>query len=106
MNGAAVLDREAAGMTVVLGTFAGEEEVENMTTASILSRPATRSSRRSRPHGIDLAIMRVSLAMLLWARRRAERNIVSSAEQRRALEVQRGIEARERSWQRLASRRF
>lgn len=54
--------------------------------------------------------MRLSLAMLIWARRHAERSAAveaepTGAEQRRLLEVQRGIEARERSWQRLASRR-
>ena len=43
--------------------------------------------RRVRPSGFDRAVMRLSLAMLLWARRRAERTVVSPEEhalQRRA----------------------
>ena len=38
------------------------------------------SVRRVRPTGFDRAVMRLSLAMLLWARRRAERTFVSPEE--------------------------
>lgn len=30
-------------------------------------------ARRARAHGVDLLVMRVSMAALLWARRRADR---------------------------------
>jgi hypothetical protein len=39
-----------------------------------------RTARRARPHGIDLIVMRLSLAMLLWARERADRSTLSHEE--------------------------
>lgn len=55
-------------MSVVDSNFITTEEVTTM-TATIYPQ----SIRRVRPHGIDRAIMRVSLMALLWARRHAER---------------------------------
>lgn len=53
------------------------------------------SARRSRPRGIDLLVMRVSLAMLLWARRRANRTAMSREENLRRREVAAATTARE-----------
>jgi hypothetical protein len=44
--------------------------------------PKASAARRARPYGFDLLVMRISLAMLLWARRRADRTAVTRAEQR------------------------
>lgn len=45
-------------------------------TASITARPPSRTvaASRSRAQGIDLVIIRLSLAALRWARRRADRS--------------------------------
>lgn len=53
------------------------------------------SARRSRPRGIDLLVMRMSLAMLLWARRRANRTAMSREEHLRRREVAAATAARE-----------
>lgn len=53
------------------------------------------SARRSRPHGIDLLVMRMSLAMLLWARRRANRTVMTREENLRRREVAVATEVRE-----------
>lgn len=38
------------------------------------------ASRRVRPAGFERAVMRLSLAVLLWARRRADRSAISPEE--------------------------
>lgn len=67
-----------------------------MTTASY-AQPA----RRVRPHGIDRAIMRLSLMTLLWARRHAERTAVSYEEHTRLHNELRGVHRREHDAQLL-----
>jgi hypothetical protein len=53
------------------------------------------AGRRVRPHGLDRAVMRVSLALLLWARRRADRAAITSEEHGRLLRDQYAIQRRE-----------
>lgn len=90
----------AAGMSVAIGNFAGKEEVNTMTATTVSSRDyaaprdytaardhaasrayAVPGARRAQPHGVDRLVMRLSLAMLLWARHRADRGVVSRDEQ-------------------------
>ncbi len=54
-------------------------------TATTATTPAfgREVTRRARPHGIDLAVMRVSLAMLLWARKRSQRTTFTHDEHAR-----------------------
>ena len=42
-------------------------------------------TRRTRPHGIDLAVIRISLAMLLWARKRSQRTMLTHDEYARVV---------------------
>jgi len=51
--------------------------------------------RRVRPHGLDRAVMRASLAMLLWARRHADRTAVSHEEHTRMYRETQGLQRRE-----------
>lgn len=53
-------------------TTEGEARTMSVTTAYTRRYPPV-PSRRARPHGVDRLVMRLSLAMLLWARRRADR---------------------------------
>jgi hypothetical protein len=70
-------------MSVVDRSLAVEEEVKTMTTTHVFASQyaaqssATRVPRRARPHGIDRLVMRLSLAMLLWARHRADRGVLT-----------------------------
>lgn len=54
-------------------------------------------TRRTRARGLERAVMRVGLAMLLWARRRADRQILSRDENTRRLAIQQGLADREHS---------
>ncbi len=65
-------------MSVADRIFEPQEEVETMTSAQTMYAPMR--SRRARPHGLDRALMRASLAMLLWARRHADRTAISYEE--------------------------
>jgi hypothetical protein len=62
------------------------------------------TATRSRPRGIDLLVMRVSLAMLHWARRRADRASVTREEHKRRLAVQADIARRQHADALLAAR--
>lgn len=68
----------ALEMSVVERNFNTKEEGNTMSTASY-----AQAIRRVRPHGVDRAIMRLSLMTLLWARRHAERTAVSHEEHTR-----------------------
>ncbi len=57
------------------------------------SHPLT--TTRSRARGIDLLVMRLSLAMLHWARRRADRDVLPREEQARRHQVRADIAHRE-----------
>jgi hypothetical protein len=69
-----------AGMSVVEPTFKTQKEVKQMTTATatdldlLLSTTRDGVSRQSRPSAIDRAVMRLSVAMLRWARNHANRS--------------------------------
>ena len=52
---------------------------------------------RARARGLERAVMRVAMAMLLWARRRADRQILSRDENMRRLTNQQQLAAREHS---------
>lgn len=66
-------------MSVAGPTFNSQEEVTTMTATTVSYR------QRTRPHGFDRVVMRLSLAMLLWARRRCDRGTVSRDEHTRML---------------------
>lgn len=58
--------------------------------------------RRARPSGFDRLVMRLSLAALLWARRRADRAVPTREEHARRYELQRDRERRELARHHLA----
>ena len=86
------LERPAA-TSVVRRSFEVEREVKTMTASVVLDRQL---ARRTRPTGLDRIVMRISLAMLLWARRHADRTAISREEHIRRYEVHRAVERRER----------
>jgi hypothetical protein len=63
-----------------------------------------RTARRPRPRGFDRAVMRLSLAMLVWARKRADRAVISREEQILRFENQRVVERLENDRIRLTTR--
>ncbi len=94
-----LLDR-APEMSVAERTFEPKEEVYTMTTTTAFG------VRRARPHGLDRAIMRVSLMMLLAARRHADRTAVSYEAHTRRHTVRLATQRRENSAVSLISRVF
>ena len=67
----------APEMSVADRNFDTKREVNTMTATTAFG------PRRARPHGLDRAIMRVSLMMLLAARRHADRTAVGYEEHTR-----------------------
>lgn len=67
----------APEMSVAEPSFDGEREVSTMTATTAMY------TRRPRPHGLDRLVMRVSLMMLLAARRHADRTAVGYEEHTR-----------------------
>lgn len=82
-------------MSVAPSNFTTKEEVTTMTATSYTPATYAQATRRVRPHGIDRAIMRVSLMTLLWARRHAERTAVSHEEHTRMHRETLGLQRRE-----------
>lgn len=82
----------ASAVSVVRGRIEIEEEFP-MTASNALS-PAL----RGRARGFDLLAMRVSLAVLLWARRRADRHAISRDDHARRMRLQRETERREHGY--------
>jgi hypothetical protein len=87
-----LLERPATGatenpaeMSAVDRRFDSKEEVRTMTA----------TTARPRPHGLDRAVMRLSLAMMIWARKRAERSAMTHSQRGRQVSQARAIEARE-----------
>ena len=80
-------------MSVVTRNFDSKEEVKTMTAT--LSRSTLAQASRVRPHGIDRAIMRLSLMTLRWARRHAERTAISYEEHTRLRSESLGVYRRE-----------
>lgn len=62
------------------------------------------SARRARPSGFDRAVMRLSLAMLLWARRHAERTAITRDEHTRMRRELHDLQGRERESALLVAR--
>lgn len=85
--------QNTAELSVVPRNFDDKEEVNTM-TATAAGYGIT--ARRVRPHGLDRVIMRVSLMMLLWARRHADRTAVSHEEHTRMYRELQRFERRER----------
>lgn len=65
---------DTAELSVVRPTLVSQKEVSAMTATTATYE---KNVRRPRPHGLDRAVMRMSLAMLLWARRHADRTALS-----------------------------
>ena len=90
-----VLDRSTAPTTgrvsEVHPTFDSASTRGQETTMTSHSLAAT----RHRARGIDLLVMRMSLAMLLWARRRADRADLPREEHERRLAVQADVVRRQ-----------
>jgi hypothetical protein len=82
-----------AGTVSVVGTRIDVEEEPTMIATTAYIRPGAR-----RAHGFDYLAMRVSLAVLLWARRRADRHAVSRDELSRRFRIQRETERREHAF--------
>ena len=97
MTATNVLDRPTE-MSGVERNFETKEEVKPMTATTVSLR------RRARPHGLDLAVMRLSLAMLLWARRHADRTTYSHDEQARRLQLEGELARREHLTALMAAR--
>ncbi|CAN5304405.1 hypothetical protein BH11ACT4_BH11ACT4_10800 [soil metagenome] len=78
----------ASGMSVADCNFDTKEEVHTMTATTAVPQGYAANTmaergfpvRRPRPRGIDRVVMRLSLAMLLWARHRADRGVVTHEE--------------------------
>ncbi|MCU1582375.1 MAG: hypothetical protein JWO01_1763 [Microbacteriaceae bacterium] len=65
---------ETPEMTVVLARFDTNREVNPLTSAHTLAAPAARNmTQQPRAQGFDRAIMRLGLLLIVWARKRAER---------------------------------
>lgn len=92
-------------MSVAAPTVKKESEVNTMTTLATFQRQLDiGTTRRARPRGIDRIVMRLSLMTLLWARRRADRGMLSHEEHTRRIELERAREQRERAAALLLSR--
>lgn len=87
-------------MSVVTRNLVSGDEVNTMIASAFDGRLA----RRPRPSGFDRSVMRISLAMLLWARRRADRTAVSREEQIRRYDVQQATLHREHAVATLVAR--
>lgn len=88
----------ASTLSVAPGRITPEEEF-TMIVSPAAVRPITRNAT-----GLDLLAMRVSLAVLLWARRRADRRIQRREVVQRRLATDRERVAREHEFALLAAR--
>lgn len=90
--------QNTAELSVVPRNFDDKEEANTMTATAAGYGGAgyKATARRVRPHGLDRVIMRVSLMMLLWARRHADRTAVSHEEHTRMYRELQRFERRER----------
>ena len=64
------------------------------------------TTRRVRPRGIDLLIMRLSLSTLRWARRRADRRALTHEQHVLRVEQMKALAQREREMGLFVSRLF
>lgn len=82
----------ASTASVVGGRIQTQEEPTMIATTAYI-RPGAR-----RAHGFDYLAMKVSLAVLLWARRRADRRAIDRDEHARRWWLQRETERREHGY--------
>jgi hypothetical protein len=94
----------APEMSVAGHSFEAKREVNTMTATSTTAYGIT--ARRSRPHGLDRAVMRVSLMMLLAARRHADRSAVGYDEHTRLHALRVANERREHTAATLIARSY
>lgn len=92
----------ASEMSVVDRNFDSKEEVTTMTATA--THTAFSTSRRPRPHGLDRLVMRLSLTMLLWARRHADRVGVTPEQHAMAMDAAAALQRREHDSALLAAR--
>jgi len=64
------------------------------------------TTRRARPRGIDLLIMRLSLTTLRWARRRADRRTLTHEQHTLRVEQMTALAQREREMALFVTRLF
>ena len=95
--------QDCAEMSVAAHNFEPRDEANTMTT---VPTNYVQRARRVRPHGLDRALMRLSLATLLWARRHADRTAISYEENMRMHTESLAREGRERDALRLLMRQF
>lgn len=88
----------ASALSVAPGRIAFEEDI-TMIASPAATRPITRNAT-----GLDLLLMRLSLAVLLWARRRADRRALSRESLQRAVAADRSRREREHHAALLAAR--
>ncbi len=101
MTSAAVLDRaEGAVDTIQTST---PRAAAPLVDAHLADAPLANGAR---PHGFDRLVMRLSVAMLLWAQRRAVRSSVGFDEHRRRYLVERELDAQSHASLRIAARVF
>jgi hypothetical protein len=95
-NSTPIVCQKATAMSVDDRNFEPDEEVKTMTVTTdfdhLVGAPPR---RRARPHGVDRLIMRLSLAMLIWARKRADRDAVSHDERALRVSQARALQTRE-----------
>jgi ubiquitin len=91
------VSQQAAEMSVDTRSFDFEREVKMMTATTDIRRlidaPA---GRRARPHGLDRLVMRLGMAMLISARKHAERDVLSYEQHTLRLDQRRAAELRDR----------
>lgn len=88
----------ASVLSVAPARIAFEEDIIMIASPAAM-RPITRNAT-----GLDLLLMRVSLAVLLWARRRADRRAMSRESLRRAIAMDLARAGREHQAALLAAR--
>ena len=95
-NTTPTVSQNPTGMSVADRNFDRDEEVRTMTVTTAFDRLVEApAGRRVRPHGVDRLVMRLSLAMLIWARERAERDALSHDEHLLRISQARATQSRE-----------
>jgi hypothetical protein len=91
-----IVCQKPTAMSVDDRSFDGEKEVKTMTATTAFDRAVNAPARRrARPHGVDRLVMRLSLAMLIWARKRADRDALSHDERALRVSQARALQTRE-----------
>ena len=94
-------------MSVGRRSFEFTREVKTMTILATFPRQLDAgTTRRARPRGIDLLVMRLSLTTLRWARRRADRRTLTREQHTLRVEQMKALAQRERDMMLFVSRTF